>query len=431
METIPLSFLLTALILLILLSAFFSASETAMMRLSRHRLRHLHNQGHAGARRVLQLLERPDRLIGIILLGNNFVNILASSITTIIALRTWGESWVAAAAGLLTMVILVFAEVTPKTAAALHPERIAFPASLIIPLLLRLCYPLVWIINMIANGLLRLFGMPLSRQTTQSLSSEELRMVVNEAGSLIPRSHQKMLLNILDLEKARVDDIMIPRNEITGINLNDDIDAISSFLEHCPYTRLPLYSDDINDVVGVLHVRGLLRVMHEGALTHARLREVAEEPYFIPQGTELNTQLINFQQGRRRTALVVDEYGDIEGLVTLEDILEEIIGEFTTDIATRISGARTLNDGSHLVDGSINIRTLNRTMSWQLPVDGPKTLSGLIIEYLEAIPQPGTSLRLSGYTMEVKQVTNNLIRSVRIVPPEGGKNKHSSATAQS
>ncbi len=417
MESVSLSILVTALCLMIALSAFFSATETAMMRLSRHRLHHLSDQGHRGAQRVLRLLERPDRLIGIILLGNNFVNILASSITTIIALRLLGEAWVAAAAGVLTLVILVFAEVTPKTAAALHPERIAFPASRLIPPLLALCYPLVWSINMIANGLLRLMGMPLTNEQSQHLSSDELRIVVNEAGSLIPRSHQKMLLNILDLEKACVDDIMIPRNEITGIDLDEDIETIEAFLEHCPYTRLPVYRGDIDDVVGIIHVRSLLRLIQNGTVSHEGLVEIAEAPYFIPQGTELNTQLINFQQRRQRIALVVDEYGDIEGLVTLEDILEEIVGEFTTDIATRIGGIRRLDDEAYLVDGGTSIRVINRMMGWHLPTDGPKTLSGLIIEYLETIPQPGTSLRIDGYTMEVRQVSHNLVKSVYIRPP--------------
>ncbi len=421
MESVSLSVLVVSLILLIVLSAFFSATETAMMRLSRHRLHHLNNQGHKGARRVLKLLERPDRLIGIILLGNNFVNILASSITTIIALRTLGEAWVAAAAGLLTMVVLVFAEVTPKTAAALHPERIAFPASRLIPLLLSVCYPLVWIINSIANGLLRLLGMPLTAQQSEHLSSEELRIVVNEAGGLIPRSHQKMLLNILDLEKACVDDIMIPRNEITGIDLEGDIETIHAFLEHCPYTRLPIFRGDIDEVVGILHVRSLLRLIQQGTVSHETLVEAADEPYFIPQGTELNTQLINFQQRRQRIALVVDEYGDIEGLVTLEDILEEIVGEFTTDIATRVGGIRQVDDEAFLIDGGTSIRVINRTMGWRLPTDGPKTLSGLIVEYLETIPQPGTSLRIDGYTMEIRQVSNNLVKSVYIRPPSAAE----------
>ncbi|MBI1194772.1 MAG: DUF21 domain-containing protein [Gammaproteobacteria bacterium] len=417
MDTASIPVLSGFLILLIVLSAFFSATETAMMRLNRHRLRHFADQGNRRARLALDLLERPDRLIGIILLGNNFVNILASSVSTIIALRTLGQAWIAASAGLLTFVILIAAEVTPKTAAALHPERIAFPAVYIITPLLKLCYPLVWVINVIANGILRMFGITAEDAATHQLGSEELRIVVNEASGLIPDKHQQMLLNILDLEKAHIEDIMIPRNEIVGINLNQDIDEIAAYLRHCPYTRVPLYRDDINNVVAMLHARNLLPLMKQEVLTHEDLLAAGEEPYFVPEGTPLNTQLLNFQNQKSRIGLVVDEYGDIEGLITLEDILEEIIGEFTTDVSATISDIHPQDDGSHLIDGSVNLRALNRIMNWNLPTDGPNTLSGLIIEYLETIPQTGTSMRIAGYTMEVIQVGENMVKTVRVKPP--------------
>ena len=417
MDTTSIPVLSALLVLLILLSAFFSATETAMMRLNRHRLRHFADQGDSRARLALQLLERPDRLIGIILLGNNFVNILASSVSTIIALRTLGQAWIAASAGLLTFVILIFAEVTPKTAAALRPERIAFPAAYIITPLLKICYPLVWIINVIANGILHILGMTTEDTGAHRLGSDELRIVVNEASGLIPDKHQQMLLNILDLEKARIEDIMIPRNEIVGINLNQDIENIATFIKHCPYTRLPLYRDDINNVVAMLHARNLLPLMKQESLTHENLIAAADDPYFVPEGTPLNTQLLNFQNHKHRIGLVVDEYGDIEGLTTIEDILEEIIGEVTTDLSATIIDIHPQDDGSHLIEGSTNLRALNRIMNWNLPTEGPNTLSGLIIEYLEAIPQTGTSMRISDYTMEVIQVGENMVKTVRVKPP--------------
>ncbi len=422
MESTPIPILVVILCIMVILSAFFSATETAMMRLNRHRLRHLADKGNRKAIHAQKLLQRPDKLIGIILLGNNFVNILASSIATIIAIRTLGEAWIAAAAGLLTLVILIFAEVTPKTAAAVHPERIAFPAAFIITPLLKIFYPLVWIINLIANGLLRLLGLPKDGDSDLRLGSDELRIVVNEASGLIPRKHQQMLLNILDLEKEHIDDIMIPRNEIIGIDLTEDIEEIKNFLKHCPYTRLPLFRDDINNVVALIHVRNLLELMRRlDTLTHEDLLKAAEEPYFVPEGTPLNTQLLNFQHQKKRIGLVVDEYGDVEGLITLEDILEEIIGEFTTDFSETISDIHPQEDGSHLIDGSVTLRSLNRIMNWHFPTDGPNTLSGLMIEYLEAIPQPGTSMRIEGYTLEVIQVSENMVKSARVQPPQNAQ----------
>jgi len=427
MTEISLRSLITILVLLIFLSAFFSAAETAMMRLNRYRLRHLVQAGHRSAMLASQLLERPDRLIGIILLGNNFVNILASSITTLIALRYFGENWIAAAAGILTFIILIFAELTPKTMAALHPERIAFPAAFIIKPLLMICYPLVWIINAIANNLLRLVGVSPREDAIQQLSSDELRTVVDEAGALIPRKHQKMLLNILDLEKVTVEDIMIPRNEIFGIDLDDTTEEIVTLLHNCQYTRLPLYRDDIDEIIGVLHIRNVLPLIVKGDFSKEQLLSVAKETYFVPEGTPLNTQLLNFQRQRRRVGLVVDEYGDIEGLITLEDILEEIVGEFTTDISATIKDVIPQKDGTFLVDGSANIRALNRTMQWRLPTAGPKTLNGLITEYLETIPAPATSLRIADYTIEILQVADNAVKTARITRPSTDREKQRSA----
>ncbi len=408
--------LLGALAVLIVLSAFFSGSETGMMSLNRYRLRHMAKTGHRAAQRVSALLERPDRLIGVILLGNNFVNILASSIATVVALRLFGEAGIAIAAGLLTLVVLIFAEVTPKTLAALHPERVAYPASYVLGPLLKVLYPFVWVINFISNGLLRLFGMSPEAIDSQPLSREELRTVVNEAGAMIPRRHQKMLVSILDLEKVTVDDIMVPRNEIFGIDLEDPVDTIREQLINSQHTRLPLYEGEVDVVVGIIHVRRALHLVDEDKIDAEHLREVSREPYFVPSHTPLHTQLLNFQRQRRRIGLVVDEYGDIEGLVTLEDILEEIVGEFTSDPAAQNPDIVPGPDGTLLVEGSTTIRDLNRAMHWDLPTDGPKTLNGLILEYMETIPEPGTSLLLSGYPLEIVQTTGNAVKTVRINP---------------
>lgn len=390
-----------------------------MMRINRYRLRHLVKSGHHGALRVQTLLERPDRLIGIILLGNNFVNILASSITTIIALRYLGEAWIAIAAGILTLVILIFAEVGPKTMAAVHPERVAFPGAVVLLPLLWVFYPAVWVINAIANAMLRSMGLSPEEGDMQQLSSEELRAVVDEAGTLIPKRHQKMLINILDLEKVTVDDIMIPRNEIVGIDLQNDLNQIVTLLTRCRFSYLPLYRDDINNIIGMLHTRQVLPLLASGSLDQDALITSADQPYFVPEGTPLNTQLLKFQREKRRVALVVDEYGEVEGLVALEDILEEIVGEFTTDYNTTISDIHLQEDGSYLVDGGANIRELNRTLHWELPVAGPKTLNGLILESLESIPDGATSVRIEDYICEIVQSSGNAIKVARITPPEG------------
>ncbi len=410
--------LVLALVGLIFASGFFSGSETGMMALNRYRLRHMADSGHRGARRVRDLLERPDRLIGIILLGNNFVNILASSLATVLALRLMGEAGIAVASLLLTVVILIFAEVTPKTLAALHPERIAYPASWVLKPLLRLLHPIVWAINLVSNGLLRLLGVSAESIDSQTLTQEELRTVVKEAGAMIPKRHKHMLMSILDLEKVTVDDIMVPRNEIVGIDLDDPDDVVRDLITGSQHTRLPLYRDDINDVVGVIHLRRTLRMLKSEAFSKEDLLVLAQEPYFVPSGTPLHTQLINFQRRQRRIGLVVDEYGDIQGLVTLEDILEEIVGEFTTDPADRIPDVVAEDQGTFLVDGGAFVRELNRSMHWELPTDGPKTINGLVLEHMESIPEPGTSMRVAGYPMEIVATKDNVVRVVRVDPAQ-------------
>jgi Mg2+/Co2+ transporter CorB len=414
LDDIPLSVLFGALFLLIILSAFFSGSETGLMTLNRYRLRHLARARHKGATRAQKLLERPDRLIGLILLGNNFVNILASSLTTIIALRLGGETGIAIGAGLLTLVILIFAEVTPKTLAALHPERVAFPAAFIYGPLLWLLYPLVWIVNSIANTLLKLFRIRREDSSTDALSQEELRTVVLEAGAMIPKRHQDMLLNIIDLEKVTVEDIMVPRKEITGIDLEDEWETIVRQITNSQYTRLPVFRDNIDHVIGFIHLRKVLPPLKQNKLDEERLEGLIREPLFIPENTPLNRQLLNFQRERRRIGLVVDEYGDIQGLATLEDILEEVVGEFTTDPSASIRDYTAEKTGSFLVNGTASVRDLNRDLNMELPTDGPKTLNGMVLEYLEDIPEPGTSLLLSGYPVDIVQTKGNLIKTLRV-----------------
>jgi Mg2+/Co2+ transporter CorB len=409
--------------ILILISAYFSSSETGMMSLNRYRLRHLEKEKHKGAKRVSDLLKRPDRLIGLILIGNNLVNIAASAIATIIALRLSHELGISEdisvliATVILTLVVLIFAEVTPKTLAALYPEQIAFPSSIFLTLLLKLLLPLVVSVNWITNGILMLLGISSEQREQHSLSSEELRTVVNESGALLHERDQSMLMSILDLEKVSVDDIMIPRSELVGIDVNEDWKRIQKQLTQANHTRVLLYRDNIDDVVGYIHARDALKLLSKSQYTKATLLRAVRELYFIPEGTPLNIQLLKFQHAKERLGLVVDEYGDIQGLVTLEDILEEIVGDFTTTQTPTPSDVVTLQpDGSYLVKGNASIRDVNKEMSWQLPTDGPKTLNGMIIEHLEDIPQNNISVRIAGYPIEIVDASENRINTVRVMP---------------
>lgn len=418
MNEIPLPILFIALILLLAISAFFSGSETGLMALNRYRLRHQAKMGHPGALRASRLMERPDRLIGLILLGNNFVNVLASSLATVIALRLeGGEAGIALAALALTLVLLIFGEVTPKTLAALHPERIAYTASAILFPMFKLFYPLVWAVNNIANLFLKPFGVNSADPAQQALSPEELRTVVLEAGLMIPKRHQSMLLGILDLEEITVEDIMVPRHEVKGIDLEDNWPDIVNYLSNSPYTRLVVYRNDFDQVLGMLHMRRVANLMTKKPdFSREDLQKLIREPYFIPEGTPLTTQLLNFQQQQRRYGLVVDEYGDLKGLVTVEDILEEIVGEFTTDPLALSRKIVQQTDGSYLVDGSTSVRALNRTLNWQLPTTGPRTINGLIMEYLENIPEPGTRLQLADHPVEIVATDCNRVKTVLIRP---------------
>jgi Mg2+/Co2+ transporter CorB len=409
-----------------MLSGFFSSSETALMTLNRYRLRHLAEQGHRSAKLAEELLKRPDRLIGLILLGNNLVNILAAQLVTLIALELYGNKAIAIAGGIFTLVILIFAEVTPKTLAALNAERIAFPAAWVYWLLQKPLLPFVWIINVISNNLLRLIGTKPDESSLQALSREELRTVVTEAGAMAPTKYQSMLINVLDLNKITVEDIMVPRGEIVGLDLDDDIDTLLRQINSSQHTRLLVYKETLDDVVGIIHLRRLISAAQQDSLNHDTIRELARHPLFVPEGTPLNRQLVEFQKHKRRIGLVVDEYGDLQGLITLEDILEEVVGEFTTDpVATTENDIFPQEDGTWLIDGSAHIRDVNKAMYWELPQDGEaRTMSGMVVEYLENIPEPGTSVKISGYPIEIIQVQDNRIVTLRVGARKDAKADH-------
>lgn len=414
MDEYPTGLLVGALVALIVLSGFFSSSETGMVALNRYRLRHLARSGHRAALRVEKLLRRPDRLLGTILIGNNFINNAAATLAALLGLYWFGDMGTALAPVVITIIMLIFAEVTPKTFAALRPEAIAFPASLVLKPLQTLFSPLNWLVNTVGNGILKLFGVRPDEQAGDHLSPEELRTVVNEAGGLIPERHQKMLLSILDLENATVEDIMIPRNEMIGIDIDDDISEILDTLRSSQHTRLPVYRGDPNNLVGILHLRKMTRLLLKDDINKAEIMQYVVDPLFVPEGTPLHGQLINFQNAKRRIGVVVDEYGDVMGLVTLEDILEEIVGEFTTDLAASSQDIHPQDDGSYLVDGSTHLREINRALDWALPTDGPKTLNGWITEYLQDIPDTNMSMRIDGYLVEIMQVKDNMVKTVRM-----------------
>jgi Mg2+/Co2+ transporter CorB len=391
----PLGLLFSILAALILLSGFFSSSETGMMSLNRYRLKHLQKDGHKGARRAGKLLLRPDRLISLILIGNNLVNVLAAAIVTVIAIRLWGDAGIAIGSVLLTLVLLVFAEITP-----------------LLPLL-RLLYPLVWLVNGVTNSLLQLIGVDPSKNTDLAISTEELHTIVNDAGELIPNAHQAMLLNILELEKVTVDDIMVPRSEVYGIDLDDNDETILRRIQASEYTRLPVFTEDINNISGMLHMRTVSRFIDEHGINRSLMLEQVEKPYFIPESTPLHTQLLNFQRLKHRIAIVVDEYGEVLGLAVLEDILEEIVGEFTSNLAEAIEDIYPQNDGAFIINGTATIRDINKSLGWTLPIEGPKTMNGLMLEHLESFPDANVGVNIENYYLEVLELQDNVIQAVR------------------
>jgi len=416
LNELPLGLLWGLLALMLVLSSFFSGSETALMMLNRYRLKHLVKMKHAGATKAHTLLQRPDRLISLILLGNVFVNIAASSITTVIAIRLYGEdeSIITIAAVLLTIVVLIFSEVTPKTLAAVKPEMLAFPAAWIYVPLLKAAYPLVLSINLITNLLLRMVGVRVHKHNHETLNKDELRSIVNEAESLLPSRYQKMLLGILDLESATVEDIMTPRNDIYGIDLEQPIEEIIGQIINSPHTRLPVYRKSIDRVIGFLHLRNVLLKINQDNFDKQMLINALIKPAFIPESTPIHEQIQHFKIEKLRIGLVVDEYGDVQGLVTLDDLLQEIVGGLVTDEVT----FRKQADGSYLVDAGITVRELNRLMQWELPTEGPKTLNGLIIEFMETIPEEGTGIKLHGYPLEVIKRDQSSVKLVKFLPAD-------------
>ncbi|WP_202862817.1 HlyC/CorC family transporter [Microbulbifer sp. A4B17] len=415
MNEMPTGLLFGLLALLILISAFFSSSETSMMALNRYRLRHQAKSGHRGAKRATELLARPDKLIGSILIGNNLVNVLVSVIAGSVFAQIYGEILTTI---VLTLALLIFAEVTPKTIAALHPEKIAFPASFILRPLQWLLTPLVLLIGGISNGLARMLGVETKANSeAEHLAPEELRTVVFESGALLPSKHKGMLLNVLDLDQATVEDIMIPRNEVMGVDLENSAEQILQQLAESSYTRLPVYRGDINRVVGILHLRKAAQILRDGPknLTAERLNSFIDEPYFVPEATPLPTLLMNFQKTKRRMGLVVDEYGEVMGIVTLEDLLEEIVGDFTASpVPSDDEEIVAIEDGWYMIEGGTSIRDINRTLGWELPTDGPKTFNGLAMEHLESIPDGNISLYILNYLVEIEEVSDKMITRARI-----------------
>lgn len=395
------------------MSAMFSASETAMMAVNRYKIKHLAESGSHGAKLILKLLETPDRLLGTILIGNNVANIAASSISTLIGLKLLGNTGVAIAAGVLVFVVLIFAEVAPKTLAAIKPERIAFPAAYVLSGLLFILSPFVWLVNIISNSLLKLFGFSLVVQS-DSLTTEELRAAVKQSGGMLNQSHREMLLRILEMEKITINEIMVPRAEIEAIDLDDEWEEIVEQLATSHHTRIPIYKGALDNLIGILHLRKALYLSQTSKFNKKALQGMIREPYFIPENLTITQALRNLQNKRRRFGIAVDEYGDIKGLVTLEEILEEIVGEFTTIIPGIDDDIHKQEDGSFLVDGAAYIRDLNRQMNWQLPLDKAKTLNGLIIEHLEEIPQTNTSFKLGDYLIEVIQIRDSAVHVARI-----------------
>ena len=423
MEALSISTLFGLLAGLLFLSAFFSASETAMMAINRYRLRHAAESGVRGAMRAQALLNQTDKLLGVILLGNNLVNIAAATLATIISIRLFGDSDLALSLAtlLLTFLILVFSEVTPKVLGASFPERVAYPATLLLTPLLKLTYPVVWFVNLFVQGILRLLRIkPPEPGHGSRLGLEELRTIVLESSGLLPREHHRILVNLLELEDITVDDVMTPRNQIEAIDIEDDPERLRQQISTSHHTRLVVHAGSSDNLLGVLHVRRVLHALAGEELDPETLKGNLEEPYFVPAGTPLFTQLRNFQNSRRRLALVVDEYGELQGLVTLEDLLEEMVGEFTTQAPSDTGYLRREADGSWLAEGTVLLRHLNRKLGLSLPLDGPKTLNGLLLEQFEDIPEAGVSIKLGGVPVEIVQTQDRAVKMARIYPPASG-----------
>jgi Mg2+/Co2+ transporter CorB len=402
-----------------MISAFFSIAETSLMSVNRYRLRHLAKEGHRGARVANGLLGKTDKLLGVILLGNNLANAASATLVTVITVELFGEGkWVLMFGTLaVTFAILVFSEISPKVIAAAYSEKLAIASSYILYPLLKIAYPAVWFINLFVSGLLRILGIKINfAETSHAISMEELRSIVTEAGNYIPKKHRAILLNLFDLEKITVDDVMTAHTQIEAIDFDAPLETILQHISTSHHTRLPVRQGPSEEIVGIIHIRKVMNQLRNGELDLELLREVITEPYFIPSGTPLYTQLQQFQEKQQRIALVVDEYGELKGLITLEDILEEIVGDFTTQSPLRNAAYRRQPDGSWLVDGASTLRDINKKLGLTLPLDGPRTLNGLVLEHFEDIPEPGTSFRMGSHTLEIVQTQDRIVKSVRIYP---------------
>ena len=424
MDDISLGWLFGILLLLLVCSAFFSGSETGMMAINRYRLSALVRKGNRSAKLVNRLLGQVDKLLGSILFGNTLVNVAAAALANIIILRLFGQNDWAILLGTLalTFAILVFSEIMPKILAASHPERIALPASYVLTPLITLFHPVVSVATALVKGMLWLLRIRIETdQSKQKVTLEELRGLVLEAGHFLPRKHQKMLLNLVDLERITVNDVMVPRNQIEALDINASVDELRQQIITCHHTLLPVYADSPSNIIGILHIKRVPALLQEATLDVAQLREILNEPYFIPSDTPLLKQLQQFQERHARLGLVVDEYGELLGLVTLENILEEIVGEFTTQSPAQTGKFLRQEDGSLLLEGSSSLRELNRKLGLHLPLDSAKTLNGLILEHLEDIPEAGTSLKIAGYPIEIIQTQDRIVKVARIFPIQSRK----------
>ena len=409
--------LFSSIVFLLFLSAFFSGVETAMMSLNRYRLKYLVKENDKGAIRADKLLKRPDRLLGVILIGNNFVNILAASLTTVLCLNLFGDSGVVIGSIVLTLIILVFAEITPKTFAALNSEQVALPASLILKYLQKILRPLVLFVNFFSNFFMRLLG---SKNTSinEDLSPEELKSVLENSGDLIPKKYQDMLISVLELDKVSVDEVMTQRSEVIGIDINQPIENILSTLQNNQKDFLPVYNESLDDLRGVIDLYGITSFLSNENKSIESLIDSLDEAYFIPENTPLSTQLFNFQKNKKTVAVIIDEYGSVKGLVTIKDVLEEIVGELATDIDRESVEIMEQKDGSYLIDASIPLRELNKKLNWQLPINGAKTLNGLIIDQVETIPENNIKIEIDNYAIETVLIRNNMIKIARVLQIE-------------
>ena len=431
MEALSIGTLFGLLAILLFVSACFSASETAMMAINRYRLRHAAETGHRGAVLTQSLLNQTDKLLGVILLGNNLVNIAAATLSTIISIRLFGNSNLALSVAtlLLTFLILVFSEVTPKVIGASYPERVAYPAGYVLMPMLKLAYPVVWFVNLFVQGILWAMRIkPPEPGQGSRLGLGELRAVVLESSGVLPREHHRILVNLLELEDITVDDVMTPRNQIEAIDIEDDPERLRQQLSTSHHTRLVVHAGSSDNLLGVLHVRRVLHALTGEELDPQTLKGNLEEPYFVPAGTPLFTQLRNFQAGRKRLALVVDEYGELQGLVTLEDLLEEMVGEFTTQAPSDAGCLRREADGSWLAEGTVLLRHLNRKLGLSFPLDGPKTLNGLLLEQFEDIPEAGVSLKLGDVPVEIVQTQDRAVKMARIYLPASSEESSESGS---